>query len=257
MRRLSFLPLIIVGVLMCALIFGGRNSGLAASGVALSVMAWTGAFYGFWALQRAGRCWDARVRAAWTCISLSGVAFGLGCLLKLNNDPAEMLIVPTVADGFWVLQQPLLWLGLFLLAWRGPHFNMVRLLTDTLIVVLAAFVLSWGLLMKRLLTSDQFSFAARLIALDYPLSDIAHLFCALILLSTVRDRPSLTRAAWWLFAGVASLIFADSIASYFFPHAHLWAFAVARCVAGRRLFTHRSGRVYSCAGEPRSARRIE
>ena len=216
MRRLYFLPLILVGALMGALVFLGRNSGLLASSVALAAAAFTGAFYCFWAWQSAGERWDARARAAWMCIALSGVAFGIGCLLKLRNDPAQVLVTVTPADWFWVLQQPLLWLGLFLLAWRGQQLNMVRLLTDTLIVVLAAFVLSWGLLIERLFSSDQFSATARLVALSYPLSDIAHLFCALILLSTVRDRPALARAAWWIFGGVLCLISADSIASYYF-----------------------------------------
>ena len=201
---------------MCALVFFGRNNGVVASSLALSFASFAGAFYGFWALRQAGVHWGGRVRAAWICIALSGVAFGVGCLLKLRNDPAELLVVVTPADWFWMLQQPLLWLGLFLLAWRGQHLNMVRLLTDTLIVVLAAFVLSWGLLIERLLSSDQFSTTARLVALTYPMSDIAHLFCALILLSTVRDRPALMRAAWWILGGVLCLITADSIASYFF-----------------------------------------
>ncbi len=220
MRRLYFLPLIIVGLAMCALIFWGRDSGLTATSIALAAASFAGAFYAFWSIRRAGSHWDARARVAWACIGLSGVAFGVGCLLKLRNDPAEVIIDITPADWFWVMQQPLLWLGLFLLAWRGQKLNMMRLLTDTLIVVLAAFVLSWGVLLAPLLastsTSEQFSASARLVALSYPLSDIAHLFCALILLSTVRDRPALMRAAWWLFAGVFSLICADSIASHFF-----------------------------------------
>ncbi len=226
MRRLYFLPLMIVGTLMCALIFLGRNNGLIASSLALAVTSFGGAFTAFWALQRAGKEWEPRVRVAWTCIALSGVAFGVGCLLKLRSDPAEVLIVVTPADWFWVAQQPLLWFGLFLLAWRGQRLNMARLLTDTLIVVLATLVLSWSLLIERLLDSEQFSAMARLVALSYPLSDIAHLFCALILLATVRDRPALSRAAWWLFGGVLCLICADSISSYFFltrsPGASPW-----------------------------------
>ena len=216
MRRLYFLPLIIVGALLCALIVLGRNNALISASVALATTAFTGAVYALWALQRAGNHWNARVRAAWICIALSGVSFGVGCLLKLPNDPAEVSIVVTASDVFWILQNPLLWCGLLLLAWRGQHLNMVRLLTDTLIVVLAAFVLSWGLLIKRLLDSEQFSAGARLVALSYPLSDIAHLFCALVLLSTMRDRPALARAAWWIFGGVLCLISADSLASYLY-----------------------------------------
>lgn len=216
MRRFYFLPLILVGALMCALIFLGRNSGSVVPCVALAIAGFVGASYVFWAVRWAANRWSSRVRTAWTCIALSGVAFGIGCLLKLSGDPAEMLVVVTPADGFWLVQQPLLWIGLFLLAWRGQRLGMIRLLTDTLIVVLSAFVLSWGVLIERLLTSEQFSASARLVALAYPLSDIAHLFCVLILLSTVRERPMLARVAWWLFGGVLCLISADSISSYFF-----------------------------------------
>ena len=216
MRRLYFLPLTIVGALLCALVFLGRNNALISAGVALAATAFTGAIYALWALRRAGNRWSGRVRAAWICIALSGASFGVGCLLKLPNDPAEVSIVVTASDVFWILQNPLLWCGLLLLAWRGQRLDMVRLLTDTLIVVLAAFVLSWGLLIKRLLDSEQFSAGARLVALSYPLSDIAHLFCALVLLSTMRDRPALARAAWWIFGGVLCLISADSLASYFY-----------------------------------------
>ena len=92
MRRFYFLPLSIVGALMCVLIFFGRNSGPVAAYVALAITGFAGAFYGFWAVRWAASRWNFRVRTAWTCIALSGVAFGIGCLLKLRNDPAEMLV---------------------------------------------------------------------------------------------------------------------------------------------------------------------
>ena len=203
-------------MLLCALIFLGQNFGQNAASFALMSAAWVGAGCCWWALSLAGGHWGKRTRAAWHCLALSGVAFGIGCLLKINRDPGEVLVVVTASDAWWIAQQPLLWLGLFLLAWRGQRLSMVRLLTDTLIVVLAALVLSWNLLLERLLTSEIFSGAARLVALYYPLSDIAHLFCALMLLSNVRDRPALSRAAWWLLCGVLCLISADSLASYFF-----------------------------------------
>ena len=216
MSRLYFLPLGIVSVLLCAFVFWGQSNGQSAAIVAQALAALVGAFYCGWAVRLGRGQWSKRVRAAWICIALSGLAFGLGCLFKVNRDPAEVLVVVTLSDAWWVVQQPLLWAGLFLLAWRGQRLSMVRLLTDTLIVVLAALVLSWNLLLERLLVSEQFSAPARLLAIYYPLSDIAHLFCALILLANVRDRPALARASWWLLGGVLCLIGADSFSSYFF-----------------------------------------
>ena len=159
-------------------------------------------------LRVAGAHGETRARAAWVCIAVSGALFGAGCLLAIKSDAP--------ANYPWLLQQPLLWLGLFLLAWRGQRLSMMRLLTDTLIIVLAALVLSWSVLLERLLSYEPFSPLERIVAIYYPVFDIAHLFCALILISNVRDRPALARAAWWILAGVSCLIAADSLASYFF-----------------------------------------
>ena len=162
------------------------------------------------------REWSARQSAAWACIALSGIAFAIGSLSALNRDPSEMLIVVSPADCWWVVQQPLLLAGVFLLAWRGERLSLVRLLADTLIVVLAALVLSWSVLTGRLLSAEQFSGFARIITLYYPMCDIALLFCALILLSNVRDRPVLSRAFWLVFIGVLYLICGGALSSYFF-----------------------------------------
>ena len=216
MRSLYYLPLIIASVLLSALIFRGQNGTHGVAIIAQAMLAFAGAAGCLGSLYRARAQWPSRLRAAWLCIGLSGVAFGVGCLLQTGRAPDETLKFVWRADAFWIVQQPLLWIGLFLLAWRGQRLSMVRLLTDTLIVVLAALVLSWNLLLERVLTSPQFSDAARMVALYYPLCDIAQLFCALILLSNVRDRPALARAAWWIVGGVLCLISADSLSTYFF-----------------------------------------
>ena len=219
MRRLSFVPLAIAVIVLFALNFLGREGAqgwhllalYAQSGAALA-----GVGYCVWALRLRRGQWQKRRRAAWSCIALSGVCFAIGTLASTRRDPAEALIRLSATDFWWIVQQPLLWAGLFLLAWRGERLSLMRLLSDTLIVVLAALVLSWGVLMERLLTSEQFLGGARLVAIYYPMCDIALLFCVLILLSNVRDRPAMARASWWIFGGVMCLIGAGSFSSYFF-----------------------------------------
>ena len=205
-----------MSVLSGALIFGARNGAPNVAIAAQALAAWVGVAFCGWALRAASAQWPTRLRVAWICIALSGAAFGAGCWLQMGRAPAQSLKSVSPADLFWIAQQPLLWIGLFLLAWRGQRLSMVRLLTDTLIVVLAVLVLSWNLLLERLLFSQQFSATAKLVALYYPMCDIAHLFCALILLSNVRNRPALARASWWIVGGVGCLISADSLSTYFF-----------------------------------------
>ena len=226
MRFLYFPLPLFISVLLGALIFGARNGAPDVAIAAQALAVFVGVAFCGWALRAASAQWPTRLRTAWLCIALSGAAFGAGCLLQIGRAPAQSLKFVSPSDFFWVAQQPLLWIGLFLLAWRGQRLSMVRLLTDTLIVVLAALVLSWNLLLERLLFSQQFSATAKLVALYYPLCDIAHLFCALILLSNVRDRPALARASWWIVGGVLCLISADSLSTYFFlrrvPGASPW-----------------------------------
>jgi diguanylate cyclase (GGDEF)-like protein len=126
-----------------------------------------------------------------------------------------MLEPPTAVDFFWVIQQPLLWVGLLLLAWRGRSLGMMRLLIDTLIVVLAAVVLSWTVVLEKRLLDPDATALAKAVAIYYPVFDIAHLFCALMLIANVRERPGLARASAWLLCGVLCLIVTDSVNSYF------------------------------------------
>ncbi len=184
--------------------------------LAVAVAGFAGAWCSVGALSWARAAWPRRVRLAWMSLAVSGVLFGIGTLVALKTLGVGELVSPTWADAFWIAQQPFLWLGLFLLAWRGQKMSLLRLLTDTLIVVLTAIVLSWSLLLEKLLSYEQFSPAARAVAIYYPVCDIAHLFCALILIAAVRDRSGLARASLWLLGGVVCLIVADSLGSYFF-----------------------------------------
>lgn len=175
----------------------------------------TGAAACFWAFYSERDRWLLRSRIAWACIGASAAFCAIGWVAFGFTRTAAGEVSP--ADIGWVIQQPLLWVGLFLLAWRGRSLGMMRLLTDTLIVVLSAVVLSWSLVLQERLFNDadgSMGLFAKALAIYYPIFDIAHLFCALMLLANVRDRPALARASGWLLLGVTCLILADSIKTY-------------------------------------------
>ncbi len=176
----------------------------------------SGAFACFGALRLAGTRWVFRARLAWACIGMSAACFALGNLAYGILARKAPVFPPSLADIGWMMQQPLLLMGLFLLAWRGRGIGVLRLLTDTLIVVLAAVVLTWSLVLETRVMSGHFSALQKVIAIYYPVGDIAQLFCALMLLANVRDRPGLSRAAGWILGGVLCLVCFDAVASTWF-----------------------------------------
>lgn len=201
-----------------------------------------GAFGCFWAVRQAGTHWLWRVRAAWGAVGISALCFGLGWASYAFYSSKRAGVSP--ADIWWVCQQPLLWIGLFLLAWRGRSLGMMRLLTDTLIVVLSAVVLSWSLVLQDRFLSDADgtgSSFVKFVAVFYPIADIAHLFCALMLVANLRGRPALARAAGWLLLGLGCLIVTNSIKSYAFNGrisgsfwlsiAQIWSYVLMGCAA--------------------------
>ncbi|MBW3636663.1 MAG: diguanylate cyclase [Armatimonadetes bacterium] len=210
--------LLIIGLAVMMLRVAAARAGTNQEWVTLALQifaAGSGAVACLWALRQAGTRWTPRVRIAWACIGVSAVMFTLGwATYGFTSHPKNSTV--SSADGWWIVQQPLLWIGLFLLAWRGRSLGMMRLLADNLIVALAAIVLSWTLILEQRLFSEQYAPLARAIAIYYPVFDIAHLFCVLMLLANVRERPALARAAGWLVLGVSCLIVTDLVTSYFF-----------------------------------------
>ncbi len=218
-----------LGVLMATLVFlfarGGVTSASGGIGVSvgqallLALCGGASAWGAGMAIKSARGDELIRRRLGWGAIAGACALYGVGWLAYEANGrggaAASASGTVTLADWFWIAQQPLLWVGLFLLAWRGKSLGLMRLLTDTIIVVLSALVLLYSLVLEnRLLDSNpQVSSMARFAALYFPLCDIAHLFCVLMLLANVREYPSLQRAARFLFAGVVCLIASDTVAA--------------------------------------------
>ncbi|RYX85594.1 diguanylate cyclase [bacterium] len=165
------------------------------------------------ALKHAGESWITRTRIGWGSITVACGLYVIGCIIYAFLRRSGPVSMPSVADWFWMSEQPFLWTGLFLLAWRGKSMGLMRLLTDTLIVMLAALVLLWSLVFEEQVFAANLTPFAKLVMLYYPMCDIAHLFCVLMLLANLRDRPALARAAWFLFSGIIIIIGADVLSS--------------------------------------------
>ena len=119
----------------------------------------------------------------------------------------------------WLLQYPLLWLGLLLLAWpdnvlcsraqtpntqtQNPgvmpgdsvdgmagQTQFMRVVTDRLIVVLAVLVVFWKMLLEQPFFASYASIpiAQKSLAFCFPIGIAGHLFCALMLLTASRRR---------------------------------------------------------------------
>ena len=216
-KNLFVVGLLGMGAAMSALLFLLARSGLPSSSVAVMLLLALCGGASAWAcgvaILRSGRNWMVRARIGWISIFVACALYALGCLTSawLRRSGADAL--PSLAEWFRIAEQPFLWIGLFLLAWRGKSLGLMRLLTDTLIVMLSALVLLWALVLEDKLFDPHTSAFFKFVSLYYPMCDIAHLFCVMMLLANVRDRPSLARASWFLFGGVTCLIASDTFTS--------------------------------------------
>ena len=214
-----------LGVLMAALVFLFGREGSATPGGAgasvgqaflLALCGGASAWAAGMALTRVRSDELLRTRVGWGAIAGACALYGAGwlaCAWTARGGAPASSNPALLAEWFRIAQQPLLWLGLFCLAWRGRALGLMRLLTDTIIVVLSALVLLYSLVLEgRLLAaSPQVGALAKFTAIYYPMCDSAHLFCVLILLSSARHFPALARAARWLFVGIVCLIASDTV----------------------------------------------
>ncbi|BCM90420.1 cyclic di-GMP phosphodiesterase response regulator RpfG [Abditibacteriota bacterium] len=214
-RLVGMAALGVLGTLMSALVLWLSRGATAPTGafllLALCGLASAGSC--ITALKHAGESWITRTRIGWSSIAIACVLYALGCIAYAYLRRSGPVPVPSLADWFWMGGQPFLWVGLFLLAWRGKSMGLMRLFTDTLIVMLAAMVLLWSLVLQEKLFDANMTLFAKSVLVYYPMWDIAHLFCVLMLLANLRDRPALARASWFLFGGVISLIASDALSS--------------------------------------------
>ena len=164
------------------------------------------AFACFRARGVAKSAWSPRVRLAWGCIGVSAGLFALGHGINgvIGHKPGSSAV--WVADFCLSLPQAPLWLGLLLMAWRGRSLSLLRLLAETLVVVLAFIVLLWSLFLERQLSLSNVGAPQKLIALYTPIFAVAQLFSALMIVASVRNRPAFSRASLWVLAGVVLLV---------------------------------------------------
>lgn len=157
--------------------------------------------------------WAWRLLAAALCCLTVGQVFRI-LQLQLHGTPP----FPSVGDMWWSLQQPLLWSAILLLAWPKKSRTGIRIICDALILVLAALVGLWSVLLEPLFLSSTLTQPQKILSLYYPLSSVVLLFCASLLLSSNRTRAHLTRTTAFLLSGTTVFIVSELVFSFHLLH---------------------------------------
>ena len=233
--------LVLVLTLAAAALFrwqlGGANFVYAASGAAQLLAALGGVVACMIALRRMGMARgfgvpvDGRDLWPWGFVAASLLCFATAHALSMGewlprgsgvaagNSLWRQDLAGVDQSLLWLLQYPLLWLGLLLLAWpdnvlrsRARSKNaqaqnlgimqtvsvdgmtgqtqLMRVVTDRLIVVLAFLVVFWKMLLEQpfFVSYTPIVFAQKSLAFCFPIGIAGHLFCALMLLTAPRRR---------------------------------------------------------------------
>ena len=157
----------------------------------------------------------SRLGTAWTLLAV-GLAFSL--FAEVSWSAQEMLIdedvpFPSMSDiGYVGAYFPLL-LGLLLMP-QAPasRASKVKLALDALIVTFALAVLSWLLIVEKILSSSGEPFGAKAVSVFYPFADLAVVFAAFVLVARSGRRFALSFGL--LAAGYVATAFSDSVYAY-------------------------------------------
>ena len=169
-------------------------------------------FVGMAALRYRG----SRLGLAWSLLAI-GLAFNV--FAEVSYSAQDLTLgddapFPSVSDvGYVAAYGPTL-LGLLLMP-QAPasRASRVKLALDALIVTGALAVLSWFLIVDKVLSSNGQPFEAKAVSVFYPFADLAIIFAAFVLVARAGRRFAL--AFVLLAAGYAATAFSDSVYAYF------------------------------------------
>jgi len=150
-------------------------------------------------------------------IGLGSLSFCLGQSLWTYYESVRGVEVPYPGppDIGYFLAYPCLIAGVVLLFGSMHVAGRTRLLLDSAIAASSVGVLSWHFLLEPLWRKQQVGPLEKFLSLAYPLSDVAILFGAFVLLSSSRSNRSLRRSLAFLSGGLVLLSFADTTFSYY------------------------------------------
>ena len=147
-------------------------------------------------------------RMAWYLVAAGGLCFSLGGLAgDYFTDIAHTATpVPSVADVFYLLGYPFLFVGVSRLS-RNPVRRAQREdYADAAVIALAGLTLAWHFLLNSYVHEQGISTLGRLVALAYPIMDVALVF---VLFKSVVFGSTRRPYHLWLIASMVVMFVAD------------------------------------------------
>ena len=147
-------------------------------------------------------------RVAWYLVATAGLLFSLGDLAGdyYTDIVHQATPVPSVADLLYLLGYPFLFVGVSRLS-RNPHRRARREdYADAAIIALGSLTLSWHFLLNPYVHEQGISMLGRLVAIAYPVMDVALVF---VLFKSVVFGSIRRTYHVWLMASMTTMFVAD------------------------------------------------
>ena len=191
--------------------WGGDRVTLAVDdyGEALAALVGAGACF------RAARRGDPRARTSWKLLGMAALAWGVGELWWSHQEVVldEDVPFPSMADAGFLAAVPLA--ALALLIWPGVFHGMshrLRAALDGGVIAASLLFVSWALVLGPMWQAPEDRLLANVIALAYPVGDIAILTIVLLVLASADRRQ--WAPLMLVGAGLSAIAMSDSAFAY-------------------------------------------
>lgn len=156
----------------------------------------------------------SRHRAAWACVALAITSWSVGDIYwSAMFADAEVIPVPSLADGFYIGMYPLAYLGFVLLARAAVNRLPASVWLDGIVTSLAAGAVFAATILTDVLDSAGGDMSASTLTnLSYPIGDLVLIVISVAALAMVRWRND---PIWWLL-GLGAVFFAIADTAYLF-----------------------------------------
>ena len=191
--------------------WGGDRVTIAVDDYGEAAAALAGAGACFWTARRC----DPRARSSWRLLGVAALAWGVGELWWSHQEVVldEDVPFPSMADAGFLAAVPLA--GLALLIWPGVFHGMshrLRAALDGGVIAASLLFVSWALVLGPLWRVPEDRMLANVIALAYPVGDIAILTIVLLVLASADRRQ--WAPLMLVGAGLSAIAISDSAFAY-------------------------------------------
>lgn len=155
-----------------------------------------------------------QLRLGWLLVGLSCFFYTTGDIFYCYYESKGRVPCPSWADAGWLAVFPFVICGVLLLLRGTPRAGRIRLLLDSAIATSSVGVFVWYFVLAQLWHRSGTPFADKLTSIQYPLGDVASLFCAFVLLKSKQADPILRRSSWLLASGIILWSFSDTLYTF-------------------------------------------